>query len=1117
MIPGIAGHLLSHGYLEQQVLASPCDAGAVDAFARTLDRWWRRAAATLGPASSPRAVLDIAALPLFDVLGFSAAGVSPWPGGHFGTLNSSRRPQAPAIFLSVPWDAPPMASWREAVRASLASGARWALVTSGTRLVVVDARRAWAPRYLEFDLDVVRRHRSAAGVLHSLVSGAALDDGPRGRLDRAVRESDRLGVQVCRSLGGGVLDAVEALAAALDQRRRRDVAAAQVVEQALIIVYRLLFFLFAEARGLVPIWHEIYREAYSIDTLSRRLGERPDLPGVWATVQAISRLAHAGCRAGDLDVTAFNGRLFSPAHAPLAEYPHLSDGVVRRAVLALATTSSSDGMRPVAYQDLGVEQLGSVYERVLEYEPVRSRGSLTLQRTSLARKTSGSFYTPRTITDFLVRRTLAPLVDGCPADRILQLRIVDPAMGSGAFLVAACRYLADRLERALIDEGRWSAGDAGPADRAALRRRVAERCVFGVDLNPTAVQLARLSLWLSTLAADKPLTFLDHHLVCGDSLVGAGLRDLAMPFSRGGPATPLPLFEQDAAGVLARDVLPQRSRIALDPSDSADAVRRKERALAALTLDGGPLKRWKLAADLRCAALLDPHLAGSGALYADLQRHVLGDRTSLRAAQLDPLVDRAAGLAAARGCLHWDLTFPEVFFDGDGRERPDAGFDAVIGNPPWDMVRADSGDREARTAARGATAALLRFVRTSGGYARPGTGHVNRYQLFAERALQLVRPGGRLGMLLPSGVQTDVGSAPLRRALLDGCTVDTWLGFDNRDGIFPIHRSLRFIVFAATRGARTERLSYACGLRDPAVLDEQPDAARAAADAARVTLDRALLDRWDPDGLSIPEAGAPLDLAIIAQAMDAAPPLASEEGWGVRFGRELNATDHRKHFAGIPRNAASENPDVLPVLEGKHVEPFRVRTEAATLGIRRGSAARLIDPSLSYERPRIAYRDVAAAGNRLTLIAALLPEGALSTHTLFCQKTRLAARSQWCLLGLLNSLVANYLVRLQVTTHVTVSMMARLPVPRPAAGSAAFREIEALARRLSIDGIAGSPDAYARLNAVVAGLYGLTVDQYAHVVRTFPLLPDDLRARCVAGLTNRLEGRAQAGPWLGPR
>ena len=304
--------------------------------------------------------------------------------------------------------------------------------------------------------------------------------------------------------------------------------AAATLDQALTVVYRILFLLFAEARGAVPIWHELYRDAYTIEALTRQAG-KAQARGLWAALQAISRLAHAGCKAADLDVTAFNGRLFSPRHAPLVEQRRVPDAVARDVLLSLATESTPQGRRRISYHDLGVEQLGSVYERVLEYEP-RGRGTaIALSRTSIERKATGSFYTPRAITEFLVRRTLSPLVEGKSADQILELRVLDPAMGSGAFLVAACQFLADHCEKALIVEGRWAAGEVTPSDRATLKRQVAERCLYGVDLNPTAVQLARLSMWLTTLAADRPLTFLDHHLAAGNSLLGASITDLAHP------------------------------------------------------------------------------------------------------------------------------------------------------------------------------------------------------------------------------------------------------------------------------------------------------------------------------------------------------------------------------------------------------------------------------------------------------------------------------------------------------------------------------------------------------------------------------------------------------------
>jgi hypothetical protein len=228
------------------------------------------------------------------------------------------------------------------------------------------------------------------------------------------------------------------------------------------------------------------------------------------------------------------------------------------------------------------------------------------------------------VTDFVVRRTLAPLVDGRSSDAILSLRVVDPAMGSGAFLVSACRFLADRAERALVAEGAWMERDVTEADRAELRRTVAERCLYGVDINPTAVQLARLSLWLTTLAADRPLTFLDHHLAVGNSLVGARLAELGRPpAARLAPRASDPqltLFGDEALHAMARAVIPDRLRLAREPSNTPQSVREKERRLDRLVAGDGPLARWARAADLWCGLALDTSRAVAPGLYAEWQR-----------------------------------------------------------------------------------------------------------------------------------------------------------------------------------------------------------------------------------------------------------------------------------------------------------------------------------------------------------------------------------------------------------------------------------------------------------------------------------------------------------------
>ncbi len=1085
MIAGVSGDLVSSTFLDrhlQSIGALPDQS----TWTRQLLQWWRRASRALGPAAAPRLVLDAGARPLLALLGYELSHVEPhaWGFGARVTALAGSR----ALLLTTAWTTPALTGWRLAVDACLVEGVEWALLFNGRSLVVADVTRPWARRYLAFDLASVCAHATGPATLRA-IAGAHVAGAPLATLAAA---SDDHGRQVCARLGDGVLDALGVLLNGLTATQTRPTVrlARPVFDQCLTIVYRVLFLLFAEARGLVPTWHRVYRDAYSIDMLCRRLLRTPILPGAWTLLRATARLAHAGCIVDDLRVTAFNGRLFAPAVTPLAERSRVPDEVASRTVLALGTTPTARGRERIAFHDLGVEQLGAVYERVLDFEPVREERHFHLRATSTARKASGSFYTPRLVTDFLVRRTLAPLTDGRSAEEILSLRVLDPAMGSGAFLVAACRYLAARAEQALIASGEWVDGEIDERDRADLGRAVAERCLFGIDLNPTAVQLARLSLWLTTLAADRPLTFLDHHLVTGNSLIGARLVDLGQPprlrAAHAAHDDQLRLFDADAVAALGRHVLPARRRLAHEPSLTPAAVRAKERGLDALNDAAGPLAAWQRAADLWCGLALTSSKTTSG-LYDELQRHVAGLSTTVPGAKLDAQADALMAAARATGACHWELTFPEVFLHQDGTPRADAGFDAVLGNPPWEMLRADLGDATNRTGARAQTERLLAFVRRSGHYPRQGRGHVNHYQLFLERTLDALAPSGRLGLILPAGIQSDTGSASLRRALLDDVSVDTWLTFDNRRGIFPIHRGMQFALINGARGGPTTKLAMACGLSDAGVLGHLPDLPPARSTLPQITFTRAWLRRWDPVHETIPALSSVMDAAVLETAM-ACPPLADAGGWRVTFGRELNATDDRDAFV-------AGNARTWPVVDGRHLRPFGVALDQVTRGIDPRVAAARLGNADGLLRPRLAYRDVASRTNMLTLIAAVLPPHTVSTHTVFCAKQSLEDDDQWCLLALLNSLTANFLVRLQAGTHVSAALMARLPVPRPARGSALHSGLATAARTMAAaSSWDTAPDTYALVHALAARAYGLSTAHVTHVVSTFPLLPASLRA-----------------------
>ncbi|MBP1634897.1 MAG: type restriction m6 adenine methyltransferase, Alw26I/Eco31I/Esp3I family [Acidobacteria bacterium] len=1092
MPEGVSGSLVSDYFLEdalQREFAGELGESGRDAARSACRLWWRETARAMGPVTPARAVFDLAAVPLARILGFEAP--SPGGGSETGVLVAElRRPEAGGragsvddararmpLVAATAWGDNLSSTWRRAVRETLAAGTTWCVCTNGRLLRLTDARHSCAQRYVEFDLEAVCGDAASFAIFWALLRREAFDS------------------------------------------RRGDTSAglAPLHEQALTIVYRALFLLFAESRGLVPTWHPIYRRSYSMEAARAIAESSGPARGLWEALQAMWRLAHAGCRAGTLRVTPFNGRLFAPALTPAGESGRPGDECARRMLLALTTAPGRGGAARarIAYRDLGVEQLGSVYEAVLDYRPVmtavgpssagpaakpcngacpaeaaKPRRRVRLVPGSGLRKATGTFYTPSAITNFLVRRALSPLVSEAAPERILALRVLDPAMGSGAFLVAACRYLAGAYEEALVGGGGCHPSDIGDAERRSFRRLVAQQCLYGVDLNPMAVQLARLSLWLATLAPDRPLTFLDHRLLAGNSLLGASLDDLARrPFpclaraARRRADGPLPLFAEEDAGQALRATLPVRLRVASTPDDTLGTVREKERLLASVAGAGSPLAPWKHLADAWCALAygLDSGRHAPPSLFPALADRLAGRHCALPPAEADRWLAEAEATARAHQFFHYSLEFPEVFFDEAGRPRADGGFDAVLGNPPWDMVRNDN----AGAMPGGRAARLVRFARGSGVYRALSGGHPNLFQLFVERAVGLVRPGGRIGLVTPAGLLTDCGSAPVRRLLFDRSAIDALVAFDNTRRIFPIHRSVRFAVFTATAGASTGRLPCRPGERDPSALDRIPDAG--GGEHFPLSLTRSLLERVSGDDLAVPDVRQPADVDLLETLTAAAPALGAPSGWNARFGRELNATDDRALFW--------DGGDGMPVVEGKHVRPFRVILPGRGLRVRPGVEVGLGARAAWFARARLAYRDVACATNRLTCIAAIVPAGHATVHTLFCLKTPLDEESQWFLCGMLNSLVVNYLVRLQVATHVTTAIMARLPVPRPPAGSPSLRAVASLAR-----GLAASPDPerdprYGELQALAARLYGLDAPQLEHVLAGFPLIGPPTKER----------------------
>jgi hypothetical protein len=1095
MLSGLIGSLVSQYFAERilfEEFSGRLGESSRTAAEKTFERWWRGHARQLGPASSLRSVWDLGAAPLVEMLGFPATVPVDDAGVRHALLTRS---SARVALVATKWDMSLDNLWRVAARRGIGVDADWVLCTNGHDLRLLDADRTYSRAYLQFDLQRTAEHSNTFAVFWALLRADAFrasHDQPCLVLN-VIRSSAQHGQAVNRSLRIGVIAAVEHLLGGLARCGTDDLP--RLFDESLTVVYRMLFLMFAESRSLVPNWHPVYKESYTVEALRER-AERPGKAGgLWEALQAISRLAYKGCDAGSLVVTPFNGRLFSPARSPIAESCAVDDEVARHTLLAVSTTARRPHGRreaPTArrtridYRDLGVEQLGAVYEGVLDYEPAfvataaqSGPARIVLRRGGDRRKVTGSFYTPQTLTDFVVRRTLHPLVDGATADRILKLRVLDPSMGSAAFLVSACRYLARAYEQALVRDGAAVESDIDEYDRVMFRRVVAQRCLYGVDLNPTAVQLARLSLWLATLSAKKPLTFLDHHLVCGNSLIGASPFDVARQppgvRARGVRRTgerkhrETPLFsDADLEPSVARGVS-ERRWLAETPDDTAAIVREKERRLEGVR----SAMRWKSVLDLWCACWMwpGPRYAPEPPVFRSLADTLLTGVSELPEQTSSALLRDAASISDTHRFFHWMLEFPEVYFDASGQPLADGGFDAVLGNPPWDMLRAGGAEKT--------------FVRSAGVYRHQGFGHINRYQMFAERALTLTKKGGRIGLVLPAGFATDHTSAPLRRAMLNRGSIDTISGFDNRRAIFPIHRSVRFLVCTSTAGDSTRRMACRFGLDDTSELETIPDAGdRAASPSHPITLTPAFLEALSGHNMAIPELRSECDLRILDRVVHSTPRLGDAAGWHVRFGRELNATDDRGSFHGGRAG--------MPVLEGKHIEPFRAHVERSTQRISQHDAARLLDRAATFSRSRLAYRDVASSTNRLSLIAAVLPAGVVTTHSLFCLKTMLSADNQAFLCAMLNSYVANYLVRQVMTTHLGSATVAALRVPKPRDDSPLFEEVVQLAHSLRI---AHTNAAYVRVQALAAHCYRLEPDDLEHVLGTFPLIDPAERRR----------------------
>lgn len=656
-----------------------------------------------------------------------------------------------------------------------------------------------------------------------------------------------------------------------------------VREAALILLYRLLFILYAEDRDLLPVNDSRYDDYGLRNKVRLDVKERKDKDDVfsdtasryWGAMVDLFMAIDQGD--ASIGLPPYNGGLFDQSRHLLLTNIRIPDSVMAQVIDALSFENTPDGRKYINYRNLSVQQLGSIYEQLLEYEVTKKGDETSVQPNVFARKGSGSYYTPDDLVQLILSETIQPLVDKRtqvfkdkvtelensdlpdhrkigqlkridPATAILDLKVCDPAMGSGHFLVSLVDYIADQVIAAMAeaelevpeewgdyisplgeridairntilsnaDDRNWTIDEEQLDDRHIIRRMVLKRCIYGVDKNSMAVELAKVALWLHTFTVGAPLSFLDHHLRCGDSLFGSWVRQGVAKASSYG--TPLLLHEPMKRALRAASKMQIVEN--LTDAEIAEAHRSAD-IFAEIEEMTAPLDALlKLIHALDWLNIKSKDEKNALKVFFDGQ---FGDPLEIALGNREPsakrdegktfkaLLDRARVLIVEENFLNWQVTFPGIWSDWEEEELT-GGFHAVIGNPPWDKMKLQqvewfaerrpeiallpkAADRKKMIAAltkaedplaedfamaSERAAAGTRVARKGGDYPLLSGGDLNLYSLFVERAMTIVKSDGLVGVLVPSGIASDKTAAKFFRGVSTEGRLRALYDFENR-------------------------------------------------------------------------------------------------------------------------------------------------------------------------------------------------------------------------------------------------------------------------------------------------------------------------------------------------
>ena len=955
---------------------------------------------------------------------------------------------------------------------------------------------------------------------------------------------------------------------------------------ALKVLYRILFALYAESRDMLPISDEQYHKI-SIDSLRSVLDSLEsdgDGNGCWEHLLNL----FSGIRDGDPahNLPRYNGGLF--------EYNSYIDGVRvhnRFIVPSLRELLEQDG-KSIDYAILEVRHLGSIYERLLEFSVNQAKTDILVHEDSgggvhivenhehptykkndlylaskeglVGRKSTASYYTPREIVQVLVRQGLKDMLEEREGfmnqdmkkyrrnldddalrkkcvDRLMDIQVLDPAMGSGHFLVEALnqittwatgvltRYpdhpLWDEIRQdrnKILDEqkSRNIRMDGNPlTDAILLKRRIMKRCIFGVDINPLAVELARVSLWLDSFAMGTPLTYMGHHIKCGDSTIGMWRDD-----SRYRDST-LDGFENEFDS--ARHV----EKVSANPDLTIEQVHQSQNESAIYEDETRPYKNRQ---DVMVVQFMKTKTTFKHA--ATFAQKVASGWNS-KSKDIVDIVRSTKKLRDKHRFFHWKFEMMDAFTDGRD------GFDLIVGNPPWAKTKPEDRDffsrfdhefyplKKQEQLKRKKTIMAddpdikkqynlylekkdeqSKFY--SQMYEQQGRGDKDLWQLVLEQCFKMcVQNTGAISMLIPSTILINKGSTDMRKHLLDKNRVVSLYVFENKKEIFSIHRSQRFALLTVRNDGKTDRFPAGFYLYD---VESLKDNTR---EADKFTTIRAKDIRSSmPEQYLIPELAGRTSWDIYLKLHKLEQTLGSgHNGWGIDSSTGLHTTNNSDLFD------AKHSPSTAywPAIKGENIHQFMPNFRVPLHVVRHSDGLEVENKKRAYAGKtrkvfgmfRLAFRNQASDTNARTAITAIIPPHTFIKNSMsFLVLSRTGRRvldsaelksyhiEISYLTGVMNSMTFDFMTRAKTLTN-PFTVIPTNPLP---AASRYDTEIEYLAAKLSVDGTRtfkpfadsmGIPnillkpgeriETTARLDALVARAYGIDSAEYRTILDSF--------------------------------